>query len=159
MRRSGTVLRAALPIVILAIAAVALAGCVPTVPAPTKTAAAPTSSASATPEGPTINLAGTAGQNQAYFDAVNKKFIAAGGDLSGRPFIDNLVKAGFPKVNMELTPDRTSVNLAADSIQFSIRFDTTCLIGQYGNIGYTSTVTKTLATNRCLVGTTRPIDW
>lgn len=145
-------------IVIGAIAVLGLVGCVPAAPAPTKTAAAPSASASAS-SGPTIDLAGTAGQNQAYFDQVNRAFIAAGGDLTGRPFIDNLVKVGYPKVNMELTPDRTSVNLAADNIQFSIRFGTTCLIGQYGNIGYTSTVTKTLGTSRCLVGTTRPIDW
>jgi len=159
MRRRGIASRAALPIVAIAIAAVALTGCVPGTPAPTKTAAAPTGSASATPEVPTIDLVGTAGQNQAFFDAVNQKLIAAGGDLGGRPFIDNLVKAGYPKITMEVTPDRTSVNLAADNIQFSIRFGTTCLIGQYGNVGYSSTVTKVLGTGRCLVGTTRPIDW
>ncbi|MDP9027988.1 MAG: hypothetical protein M3N46_10645 [Actinomycetota bacterium] len=159
MRLRGTVRRAAIPVGAAAIVVVALAGCVPTAPIPTKTAAAPTSSASATPEAPTIDLAGTAGQNQAYFDAVNQKFIAAGGDLGGRPFIDDLVKAGYPKVAMEVTPDRTSVNLAADNIQFSIRFGTTCLIGQYGNIGYASTITTVLGTGRCLVGTTRPIDW
>jgi hypothetical protein len=151
--------RAGLSIAALAITTLALAGCVPLAPTPTTTAAAPTSSASATPDAPTIDLTGTAGQNQAYFDAVNQKFIAAGGDLGGRPFIDELVKAGYAKVNMEVTPDRTSVNLAADNIQFSIRFGSTCLIGQYGNIGYSSTVTKVLGTGRCLVGTTRPIDW
>lgn len=158
MRRRVTMRRAVVPTVVFATMAVALAGCVPAAPAPTKTAAA-TRSASPTPAAPTIDLVGTAGQNQAYFDAVNQKFIAVGGDLSGRPFIDELVKAGYPKTNMEVTPDRTSVNLAADNIQFSIRFGTTCLIGQYGNIGYSSTVTKVLGTGRCLVGTTRPIDW
>lgn len=60
---------------------------------------------------------------------------------------------------MELTPDRTTVNLAADNVSFSIRFGTTCLIGQYGNTGYASTVQKLLSTSRCLVGTTRTIDW
>jgi hypothetical protein len=158
MRRRRIVLRATPPLAILVVAGAALAGCTPT-SVPTKTAAAPTASTSATPEAPSIDLAGTAGQNQAYFDAVNQKLIAAGGDLSGRPFIDDLVKSGYAKVDMELTPDRTSVNLAADNIQFSIRFGNTCLIGQYGNIGYSSTVTKTLSTGRCLVGTTRPIDW
>jgi hypothetical protein len=157
MRRRGTVPLAVLPVV--AIATVALAGCVPGTPTPTKSAASPTSSSSATPDVPSINLVGTAGQNQAFFDAVNQKLIAGGGDLGGRPFIDNLVRAGYPRVTMEVTPDRTSVNLAADNIQFSIRFGSTCLIGQYGNIGYSSTVTKVLGTGHCLVGTTRPIDW
>ena len=160
MRRRGTMSRAVVPLVVFATAAVALTGCVPSTATPTKTAAATaTSSASPTPDALTIDLAGTAGQNQAYFDAVNQKFIAAGGDLGGRPFIDNLVKVGYAKVTMEVTPDRTAVNLAADNIQFSIRFGATCLIGQYGNIGYSSTVTKVLGTGRCLVGTTRPIDW
>jgi hypothetical protein len=158
MRRRGIVLRAAVPLVV-AVATLTLAGCVPTAPAPTRTAAAPTASTSATPAAPAIDLTGTAGQNQAYFDAVNQKFVAAGGDLGGRPFIDNLVKAGYSKANMEVTQDRTSVNLAADNIQFSIRFGDTCLIGQYGNTGYSSATTKVLSTGRCLVGTTRPIDW
>jgi hypothetical protein len=156
----GLLRRAALPLAVAALATIALTGCVPSAPTPTRSAAVATAGPSSTASaGPTIDLAGTAGQNQAYFDQVNRAFIAAGGDLTGRPFIDNLVKVGYPKVTMELTPDRTSVNLAADNIQFSIRFGTTCLIGQYGNIGYTSTVTKTLGTSRCLVGTTRPIDW
>lgn len=141
-----------------ALVVLALAGCVPSAPTPTKTAVAPSPSTSAS-AGPAIDLTGTAGQNQAYFDQVNQAFIAAGGDLGGRPFIDNLVKAGYPKVDMEVTLDRTSVNLAADNIQFSIRFGNTCLIGQYGNIGYASSVSTALSTGRCLVGTTRPIDW
>ncbi len=156
MRRVETLQRAVLPILVCGAMVAALAGCVPThVPTP-KPTPKPTSTVVA---GPTINLNGTANQNKAYFDAVNKKFIAAGGDLSGRPFIDNLVKAGFPKVNMELTPDRTTVNLAADNISFSVRFGASCLIGQYGNTGYASTVQKLLSTSKCLVGTTRTIDW
>jgi hypothetical protein len=116
----------------------------------------PTTTATAAP---TLDPNGTADQNLAYFDYVNKKLIAAGGDLSGRPFIDNLVKAGFSKVDMEVTPDRTTVNLAADNISFSVRMGNTCLIGQYGNTGYSSTAQKLLSTSRCLVGTTRTIDW
>jgi hypothetical protein len=165
-RRHSPALRPVAMWAVVTISLLALVGCVPAAPTPTATAAASTSpaSASAAPStaasaAPTIDLTGTAGQNQAYFDEVNKKFIAAGGDLSGRPFIDNLVKAGFPKAAMELTPDRTTVNAAADNIEFSIRFGSTCLIGEYGNIGYASTVTKLLGTSRCLVGITRSIDW
>jgi len=156
MRRVETLQRVALPVILAAALIAALAGCVPTpTPAPTAT---PKPSASSAPK-PTIDLNGTAEQNLAYFDYVNKKFIAEGGDLSGRPFIDNLVKAGYPKVDMEVTPDRTTVNLAADNISFSVRLGKTCLIGQYGNTGYSSTAAKLLSTSRCLVGTTRTIDW
>lgn len=171
LRRRRTMQRRVAPIAVAAaaVAAVvvlALVGCVPTAPTATKTSAVPAPTSSGAPtsraglgDQPTINLSGTAGQNRAYFDQLNQKLIKAGGDLGGRSFIDNLVKAGYPKTDMEVTPDRTTVNLAADNIQFSIRFGTTCLIGQYGNIGYASDVTKTLGTSRCLSGVTRPINW
>jgi hypothetical protein len=156
MRRVDTLQRAVLPLLVAAAMAATLAGCVPS-HAPTPT---PKPSSSSTSAGkPTLDLQGTAKQNLAYFDYINKKFVADGGDLSGRPFIDNLVKAGFPKVDMEVTPDRTTVNLAADNVSFSIRLGKTCLIGQYGNTGYASTAQKLLSTGRCLVGTTRKIDW
>jgi hypothetical protein len=165
MRRVGN-LRVVVPAAVAVVTLGLLVGCTSpsastskTPAAATKTTSAASPSSTPTSDVPTIDLTGTAAQNQAYFDLVNQKFIAAGGDLTGRPFIDNLVKAGFPKTNMELTPDRTTVNDAADNIQFSIRFGTTCLIGQYGNIGYSSTHTRTLGNDRCLVGTTRPIDW
>ena len=151
--------------VVAAVTLFALAGCATSAPTSATSAASPTTRAAVPSPSPdasaaaTIDLTGTAGQNQAYFDDVNKKFIAAGGNLTGRPFIDNLVKAGYPQAAMELTPDRTTVNAAADNIEFSIRFGSTCLIGEYGNIGYASTVTTLLGTGKCLVGITRPIDW
>ncbi|HEY4151786.1 MAG TPA: hypothetical protein VGM38_00550 [Pseudolysinimonas sp.] len=156
MRRVEIAKRTLLPVVVAAMI-VTLSGCGPAAPAPSTT---PKPSNSATPTAaPTLDPNGTADDNLTYFDYVNKRFIAAGGDLSGRPFIDNLVKAGFEKVNMEVTPDRTTVNLAADNISFSVRLGDTCLIGQYGNTGYSSTAQKLLSTSRCLVGTTRKIDW
>ena len=154
MRRVETLQRVVLPVAVAVALVGSLIGCVPT--AASTATPKPSGSSSGTP---TLNLNGTANQNKAYFDYVNKKFIAQGGDLSGRPIIDNLVKAGFPKVDMELTPDRTTVNLAADNISFSVRLGNSCLIGQYGNTGYASTVQKLLSTSKCLIGTTRKIDW
>ena len=136
--------------------ALTLTGCVDA-PEPTPT---PTTSASATPEPePKIDLEGYAEDNLAYFDLVNTEYIGAGAVIDGRAFIDNLVAAGYPKADMEVTPDTTAINIAADNIQFSIRLNGTCLIGQYGNIGYASTTAELLGTGRCLVGQTRPIDW
>jgi hypothetical protein len=140
-----------------ALLVVALAACTPTVATP-KPSATPTpgETAAAAPE---LNLNGTAGQNQAYFDQVNAAHIAAGGTLDGRSFVDSLVAAGYPKAAMELTPDRTAAGNGADNIQFSIRLNGTCLIGQYGNVGYVSSALPILTTGNCLVGLTRPIDW
>lgn len=140
-----------------ALLALALSGCVEA-PEPTPVPTA-TPTTSAPPPDPEIDLEGSADDNLPFFDLVNTELIAAGGALDGRVFIDNLVAAGYPKSDMEVTPDRTAINLAADNIQFAIRINGTCLIGQYGNVGYVSTTADLLSTGRCLVGATRPIDW
>jgi hypothetical protein len=103
--------------------------------------------------------AGGPAENLPYFDQVNKALIAKGGKLDGRAFIDNLVAAGYPKTAMEVTPDTTTVNLQADNIEFSVLLGRTCLVGEYGNIGYASTAQKVFSTGRCLAGKTRNIDW
>ena len=119
--------------------AIVLAGCV--APGPTPTA---TETTAPVDDAPKIDLDGTAADNKEFFDLVNTEFIAAGGALDGRAFIDNLIATGYPKNDMEVTNDRTAINGAADNIQFSIRLNGTCLIGQYGNIGYDSTTAKLL---------------
>ncbi|MGH1523030.1 DUF6993 domain-containing protein [Leifsonia sp. L25] len=159
--------------VLLAGAAVAsallLSGCAgarpsaTTDPAPRTTASdsatpTPTPTASAAPA---LIPGGTAEQNLPYFDKVNKGTIAAKPAAQGRDFIDALVAAGFAKSDMELTPDTTTIGLKAPSIQFSVQFGASCVIGQYGadSGGYTSLTSPTLATGGCLIGQTRPIDW
>lgn len=159
MRGRGTTWGSALA---AAAVAIALAGCTPSEPTPTPTEPAvvspePSASASATP--PTLNLTGTAGENLAYFNAVNRAWITGGGATDGRSLIDNLVASGFPKSAMEVTPDRTTVNAEADQVMFSVRLNGTCLIGQYGGGRYNGTAQTLLSTGTCLVGTTRPIDW
>jgi len=129
---------------------------VPTEPSHPFSSAEPTP----TPEPePVLDLQGTAIDNLAYFDKVNRALVQAGGTLDGRAFIDNLVAAGFPKASMEVTPDRTTINAQADQLQFSVRINGTCLLGQYGGGTYNGAVADILATGTCLVGTTRPIDW
>jgi hypothetical protein len=138
----------------------ALAGCGPEAPMPVPTSA-PTTSPSESPAPPSreLDLDGTAQDNYLYFYDTIKAAVEAGAS-DGRSFIDALVEAGFPKEAMEVTPDRTSINAEADTIQFSIRINGTCLIGQWGRNGeYNATFGDLLADNRCLIGTTRPIDW
>ena len=102
-----------------------------------------------------------ASDNLAYFDSVNVAVIAADASAGGRAFIDALVAAGFEKSQMEVTADRTTVDLPADSVQFAVLFEGDCLIGQYGPAsgGYHSAVGPALGTGGCLVGETRHIDW
>jgi hypothetical protein len=129
----------------------------PPMPTPTPDAVSPSPGATG-PSEPEIDLAGTATENQPFFDQVNIATVDAGG-RDGRSFIDALVAAGYSKELMELTPDRTSINAQVDNFQFSVRLNGTCLIGQHGAAGYASYAGPVLADGHCLVGTTRPIDW
>lgn len=155
-RRAGIAL-------LLSATALLLVGCSASPePTPRPTASA---SASATPEPtapplPVLDPAGGAAGNQAYFDFLNERLLGQNAAADGRSFIDALAAGGFDKSRMELTPDRTAVDLQADSIQFSVRFDDGCLVGQSGPAtGYLSQVRAVLSTGRCLIGETRPIDW
>ena len=149
-----------------------LAGCVSAAPGhpslqPQPSSASPSPSASPTATAPATASPsalvpdGTAAQNLPYFDQVNRATLAANPNAKGRDFIDALVAAGFPKADMQVTVDTTTIGLKANSIQFSVRMGDTCLIGQNGADagGYNSQVVPVLATGSCLIGDTRPIDW
>lgn len=141
-----------------------LAGCVGGAPAPTTSTPAaspsPTPTSTVAPE-PELVPGGTAAQNLPYFDKVNRATLAANPAAKGRDFIDALVAAGFDKSAMQVTVDTTTIGLAANSIQFSVKLGDTCLIGQNGADagGYSSLTTPVLATGACLIGQTRAIDW
>ncbi|MFT4283612.1 MAG: hypothetical protein QM598_02105 [Protaetiibacter sp.] len=150
--------RRALACAVAAVALLALAACTAPGPMPTpSTSGASSAEPSPTPTpDPEPVFDGTAADNQGYFDLVNRELIAAGGALNGPAFVDNLVAHGYPRESMEVTPDKTAIGEPADNVVFSIRFGETCLLGQWGNIGYTSLVSEVLATGRCLIGTPRP---
>ncbi|WP_232819205.1 hypothetical protein [Homoserinimonas sp. OAct 916] len=109
---------------------------------------------------PEFTPEGTAPENLPFFDYTNIMVILGGDDIGGRDIIDGLAAAGFDKSQMEVSRDVTPTGLRADSIQFSVMFHDECLIGQWGaGTGYHSMVAAPLATDQCLVGATRPIDW
>ncbi|MGO3885977.1 MAG: DUF6993 domain-containing protein [Mycetocola sp.] len=140
-----------------AVVTVAMAGCSlfgmgGSTPTPTPTPATDEAPAELLPEG-------SAEDNKPYFDRVNGE-TAAAETADGRHFIDGLIDAGFERDDMSVTSDTTSIGLDADAIEFAVRWGDQCLIGQFGeSMGYSSTVTQTLAGDRCLIGSTRPIDW
>ena len=129
---------------------------VPGTAAPSVSAATPTP-----PPAPTLRPAEGAAANLPFFDQVASGVVSANAAAGGRDFIDALVAGGFDKSRMEVTFDETSVALAADSIQFAVRFEGECLIGQNGPAtgGYHGAVFPMLASETCLVGATRQIDW
>ena len=145
--------------------AVLLAACTTSAETPDKPSTpmpVPTSSASASaapPAAPTLNPAGTAAENQAFFDATMATLLASNSSPDGRTIIDTLVGAGFDKAAMEVTPDSTAIGLDADSVQFTVKFADACIVGQQGNVGYHSAVLPVLSTGKCLIGQTRTINW
>ena len=149
--------------VLAAAVLLAVVGCgaVPLKPTPTERHAASRTPAPTPTVAPTFDLAGDAQTNRKFFDQVSLGVLAVNPEAGGADFINALIARGFDKSHMEVTPDRTVVDLVADSIQFSVRINDECLIGQNGAAtqGYHSMVAPTLATGMCLVGTTRQIDW
>jgi hypothetical protein len=153
--------RAALVVPIAAMAVALLAGCVES-PAVSTPSPVPTPKAGATDSPIPVYIAdGTAKQNLPYFDLVGHTLLDNNptANQQGKTIVDWFTSHGFDKASMEVTPDKTSIGLAVWNIEFSVKMDKSCLIGQAGNTGFQSTVQPILATGKCLIGTTRPINW
>jgi len=120
---------------------------------------APTPTATSEPTAAAYDPEGGAAGNKEYFRSVTRALLNDDPTPTGRKLIDNLVDAGFDKSTMELTPDKTSIGLDADAIEFSVQFGDECLIGQQASFGLTVIVADVLDSGTCLVGTTRDIDW
>jgi hypothetical protein len=116
---------------------------------------APEPDATPTPD-PTLNGDGSALQNLEYFTWVLQAAVDDG-VKTGPNFINALAAAGFKKKNMELTPAKTAIGLDADNIQFSVKINDTCLLGQYGNVGLATAAMPVLETGRCIVGSDRAV--
>lgn len=141
-----------------------LSACAPTPkPTPTTTDDAQESpTAPPTPEGPVFVADGSAADNLPLFTAVTAQVWSTDQRGSGRAYIDALIAAGFDRAAMQVTQDQSTVGNAAETLQFSVRWgETECLVGQVGpSTGEPVTVVlPQLAEGRCLVGSTRPIDW
>ncbi|MEY2847879.1 MAG: hypothetical protein RI885_544 [Actinomycetota bacterium] len=158
-RPGGSLLAAIAAAVLLTLS---LSSCVASAPAPSNSPTEQTPDATAptpSPEPLAYDATGTAQDNLAYFDEVNLRLLSAGATPGGRPIIDNLVAAGFDRSAMQVTSDTTTIGAASDSVEFSVRIGSDCLVGQSSDAGYASTVGPALAEGACLAGATRPIDW
>jgi hypothetical protein len=149
---------------VAALAVGVLAGCVQNIPASSTPLPVPTPSGTSSASAiPVYNPAGTASDNLAYFNSVGNELFtstqASAASSQGETIVNWFVSHGFNKKNMEVTPDKTSIGLAAWNIDFSVRFGKTCILGQAGNVGFQSATVPVLATGKCLIGATRTIDW
>ena len=161
IRRSRTAVAAAAGAAGLVLM-LALAACT-AAPSPEPTArptSTPSGTATPTPEpDPVLVPTGDAEANLPYFDLVNKRLLDTVPTPNGQQLVENLVAAGFAKADMEVTPDTTVGSEAASTIQFSVRANGSCLIGQTGAAGYNALAAPLLGTGKCLVGKTRAIDF
>jgi len=119
----------------------------------------PTSTVSTEPM-PVFLPEGDAQDNKTFFDRILSGVATADQKQPGRAMVNALVRAGFRKKSIQLTPDRTRTDLEADSVIVAIRMGRSCLIGQRTNHRkYYSSIETALKTGGCLVGTTRKINW
>ena len=157
--RSAFALRAS----VVVAAVIALSGCTaPAAPAPSASSVeAPSATATAEPIAPAALVpGGSAQENLPFFEQVLHRTVDADPETPGRTVVDALVAAGFPKEAMQLTADETSVGLAADSVQVSVKASDACLVGQYGpkSGGVRAVVAAPIATGACLIGRTVPLE-
>ncbi|ALS56462.1 hypothetical protein C5C66_05775 [Rathayibacter toxicus] len=133
--------------------ALGLEGCsVPNAPVSTASPAASMSAAS-------LIAGGTAEQNLPYFEQVLRSVAEPDPHVPGSKVVEALIAAGFSKNAMQLTSDKTSMGLQADSVQVSVALSGSCLIGQYGtkSAGVRAVVMAPIATGACLIGQTVPL--
>lgn len=129
-------------------------------PVPTSTAStSPSGESTSAPEHtPTLLPDGSALANHEYFDYVNEQLLEVNAQPTSTAIIENLVSAGFPESELEVTPEKTAyLGRAADSIQFAVRTSKDCLLGQFRSGSYTSAVGPPIHDGVCLVGLTKPL--
>lgn len=143
-----------------AIVVMSVAGCTPSQPMPVPTEAPrPTSTPGAITVEPELRPGQSAAANQQFFDQLGALYQGSNGMGTSRSLVDFFVENGFEKADIEVTPDVTAINIAADSIVLAVRIKGECLVAQFSASGYSSTIAPVLGTGKCLVGETLPIDW
>jgi hypothetical protein len=101
---------------------------------------------------------GSAEDNLPYIDYVLTQAGAGTGLFGSRDAVAALENAGFDRANMEVTSDRTALELAAESITIAVIIDGECALGQWSSGWYVSSVTTLLGTGTCLLGDTLSLD-
>lgn len=80
--------------------------------------------------------------------------VAASGNPVGADFTNALAAVGFDKSQMQITPDRTTINAVAPAIVFAVKVHGECLLGQYtpNSHEYDHQVVAPISTGSCLIG-------
>jgi len=122
-------------------------------PAPEATIPAP-----AEPEVPVFVEGGSAEENLPYITWVLGQAGAGVGLFGSLDAVAALEEAGFERSAIEVTSDRTSLELAAESISVSVLVDGDCAIAQWSGDWLVSSVQPVLGSGTCLLGDTLSLD-
>jgi len=101
---------------------------------------------------------GSAEDNLPFIDYVLTQAGAGTGLFGSLDAVSALENAGFDRANMEVTSDRTALQLAAESITIAVIIDGECALGQWSSGWYSSAVTPLLGAGTCLLGDTLSLD-
>ena len=101
---------------------------------------------------------GSAENNLPFIDYVLTQAGAGTGLFGSLDAVVALENAGFDRANIEVTSDRTALELAAESITIAVIIDGECALGQWSSDWYASTVTPVLGAGTCLLGDTLSLD-
>jgi hypothetical protein len=101
---------------------------------------------------------GSAQDNLPYIDYVLTEAGAGTGIFGSLDAVSALEGAGFSRADMEVTSDRTKLELAAESITIAVIIDGECAMGQWGASWYSSSVVPVLGAGTCLLGDTLSLD-
>ena len=101
---------------------------------------------------------GSAEDNLPFIDYVLTQAGAGTGLFGSLDAVVALENAGFDRADMEVTSDRTALELAAESITIAVIINGECAMGQWSSDWYSSAVTPLLGAGTCLVGDTLSLD-
>lgn len=101
---------------------------------------------------------GSAQDNLPYISYVLQEAGAGTGIFGSLDAVEVLEEAGFSRSDMEVTSDRTKLELAAESVTIAVIIDGECALGQWGASWFSSSVTPLLGSGTCLLGDTLSLD-
>ena len=101
---------------------------------------------------------GSAAENLPYIDYVLTSAGAGTGLFGSLDAVAVLEEAGFSRGQLEVTSDRTALELAAESVTIAVVIDGECALGQWSSDWYVSSVTPLLGAGTCLLGDTLSLD-
>lgn len=106
---------------------------------------------------------GNADENFPIFVQTLDRVSRDDGVVAGREIVQHFESAGFDRSTMQVSRDRTRMDLDPESMFVSVRFGEDCLVGQLvmNDRSVSAEVMPAVGPSNdiCIIGLTQPIDW